>query len=149
MKGIDGDQWEDDEHDKDFNPRVNDGRCGKIFQCLNLKYCLRRKSAQDYQAPLANIFKRQISHILKWLEKKKKILSSKHSLCLLPFLSSKHSREQISKFSKIFKSSNLGFFPFLFISNMCDSQAFHLFDCLWRLNLKNFQNEEANLITCF
>ena len=47
MKGIDGDQWEDDEHDKDFNPRVNDGRCGKIFQCLNLKYCLRRKSAQD------------------------------------------------------------------------------------------------------
>ena len=40
MKGINEDQWEDDEHDKDFSTRVNDGRCGKIFQCLNLKYCI-------------------------------------------------------------------------------------------------------------
>ena len=40
MKGINEDQWEDDEHDKDFSTRVNDGSCGKIFQCLNLKYCI-------------------------------------------------------------------------------------------------------------
>ena len=40
MKGINEDQWEDDEHDKDFSTRVNDGRCGKIFQCLNLEYCI-------------------------------------------------------------------------------------------------------------
>ena len=29
MKGINENQWEDDEHDKDFNTRVNNGRCGK------------------------------------------------------------------------------------------------------------------------
>ena len=40
LKGINEDQWEDDEHDKDFSTRVNDERCGKIFQCLNLKYCI-------------------------------------------------------------------------------------------------------------
>ena len=40
IKGINEDQWEDDEHDKDFSMRVNDGSCWKIFQCLNLKYCL-------------------------------------------------------------------------------------------------------------
>ena len=116
MKGINEYQWEDDEHDKDFSTRVNDGRCGKIFPCLNLKYCtlgiyhkvfepfisflsitwtrptlqplnkavlevmliesthlalmifslgLRRKTAQDYQAPLADIFHK----ILKWPKK--------------------------------------------------------------------------------
>ena len=26
IKGINEDQWEDDEHDKDFSIRVNDGR---------------------------------------------------------------------------------------------------------------------------
>ena len=31
---------------------------------------LRRKTTQDYQAPLANIFKRQNFQILKWLKKK-------------------------------------------------------------------------------
>ena len=40
MKGINDDQWEDDDHDKDFSTRVNDGRCEKLFQCLNLKYCI-------------------------------------------------------------------------------------------------------------
>ena len=40
MKGINEDQWEDDKHDKDFSTRVNDGSCGKIFQRLNLKYCI-------------------------------------------------------------------------------------------------------------
>ena len=29
-----------DKHDKDFSTRVNDGSCGKIFQRLNLKYCI-------------------------------------------------------------------------------------------------------------
>ena len=29
MNGINEDQWEDDEHEKDFSTRVNDGRCGK------------------------------------------------------------------------------------------------------------------------
>ena len=40
MKEINEDQWEDDEHDKDFSTRINDGRCGQIFQCLNLEYCI-------------------------------------------------------------------------------------------------------------
>ena len=40
MKGINEDQREDDEHGKDFSTRVNDGRCGKIFQYFNLKYCI-------------------------------------------------------------------------------------------------------------
>ena len=40
MKGINEHQWEEDEHNKDFITRVNDGSCGKIFQCLNLKYCI-------------------------------------------------------------------------------------------------------------
>ena len=40
MKGINEDQWEDDERDKDFSTRVNDGGYGKYFQCLNLKYCI-------------------------------------------------------------------------------------------------------------
>ena len=40
MKGINEYQGEDDEHDKDFSTRVNNERCGKIFQCLNLKYCI-------------------------------------------------------------------------------------------------------------
>ena len=40
IKGTNEDQWEDDECDKDFSIRVNDGSCGKIFQCLNLKYCI-------------------------------------------------------------------------------------------------------------
>ena len=33
MKGINEDQWEDDEHDKDFSTRVNNGKCEKLFQC--------------------------------------------------------------------------------------------------------------------
>ena len=40
MKGINEDKKEDDEHDKDFSTRVNDRKCGKIFQCLNLKCCI-------------------------------------------------------------------------------------------------------------
>ena len=40
MKGSNEDQGEEDEHVKDFSTSVNDGRCGKIFQCLNLKYCI-------------------------------------------------------------------------------------------------------------
>ena len=40
MKGINEDQWEDYEHDKDFSTRVNDERFRKLFQCLNLKCCI-------------------------------------------------------------------------------------------------------------
>ena len=40
IKGTNEDQWEDEEHDKDFSIRVKDGRCRKLFQCLNLKYCM-------------------------------------------------------------------------------------------------------------
>ena len=74
--------------------------------------------------------KDKISQILKWL--KIFFLNSKHSLCLLP---TKNDLQE----NRIFKSSNLGFFPFLLVPNICDSQAFHFFDCLWRLNLKIFK----------
>ena len=37
MKGIDGDQWEDDEHDKDFSTRINGGRCEKNLPMLEFK----------------------------------------------------------------------------------------------------------------
>ena len=37
------------------------------------------------------------------------------------------------------KSFKLGIFPFLLVPNIRDSQAFHFFDCLWRLNLKIFK----------
>ena len=40
MKGINEDQWEDDEHDKNFSTRVNGERFQKLFQCLNLKWCI-------------------------------------------------------------------------------------------------------------
>ena len=40
MKGINEDHWEDDEHDKGFSARVNNRRCEKLFQCLNLKCCI-------------------------------------------------------------------------------------------------------------
>ena len=49
------------------------------------------------------------------------------------------SREQNFQTLKNFQSSNLGFFPFLLVPNIYDSQAFHFFDCLWRLNLKIFK----------
>ena len=39
-KGTDEDQWEDDDYDKDFSTRFSDRRCRKLFQCLNLKYCI-------------------------------------------------------------------------------------------------------------
>ena len=195
MKGINEDQWEDDEHDKDFSTTVNDRRCGKIFQCLNLKYCihynlwfepfisflsitwtrptlqllnkallevllnestylaltifslgLRRKITQDYQATgwyleKTNFTNSQVTQNFFFPDPQSFTLFAPNIKWLL--------REQISKFSKIFKSSNIGFFPFLLVPNMCDPQAFHSFDCLWRLNLKFFQNEEANLIICF
>ena len=152
MKGINEDQWEDEEHDKDFSTRVSDGSCGKIIQYLNLKYCtlgkyhegfepfisfisitwtrptlqplnkallevlliesthlaliifylgLRRKIAQDYQAPLANIFKRQNftnSQVNDFF-----FLSSKHSFCLLPV----ENNSQVNKFPNSQKFSNL------------------------------------------
>ena len=44
---------------------------------------LRRKTTQNYQAPLANNFKSQNITNSQVIEKKKKILNSKHSLCLL------------------------------------------------------------------
>ena len=37
MKGTNEDQWEDDEHDKDFSTRVNDGRCEKNIPMLEFK----------------------------------------------------------------------------------------------------------------
>ena len=40
MKGINEDQGEDHEYDKDSSTGVNDGSCEKIFQYLNLKYCI-------------------------------------------------------------------------------------------------------------
>ena len=94
----------------------------------------RRKIAQDYQAPLVDILKRQISRILKW----PKFFSKPQTLTLFAPNKKWLSREQISKFSKNFKSSSLGFFPYLLTPNICDSQAFHSFDCLWRLNLSFF-----------
>ena len=81
---------------------------------------LRRKITQDYQAPLADIFKRQ-NFTSSQVTEKKKFLSSKHSLCLLP--TKNNSQEnKISKFLKIFKSSNFGFFPFLLVPNILDFQ---------------------------
>ena len=40
MKGINEDQLEDDEHDKNFSTRVNGERFRKLFQSLNLKWCI-------------------------------------------------------------------------------------------------------------
>ena len=99
---------------------------------------LRRITAQDYQAPLANIFKREFSQILNWLLKKIKNLSSKHSLCFCfqRKITLKRTNFQILKNSQIFK---LRIFSFLLVPNICDIQAFHFFDCLWRLNLKIFK----------
>ena len=37
MKGINEDQWEDDEHYRDISTRVNDGRCGKYLPMLEFK----------------------------------------------------------------------------------------------------------------
>ena len=77
--------------------------------------------------------KDKISQILNWFRKNS--LSLESPLCLL--LNKNDSQEnKISKFSKSLKSSNLGFFLFLLVPNICDSQAFHFLDCLWRLNLK-------------
>ena len=50
MKGINEDQWEDDDHDKDFSTRDNDGRCEKLFQCLNLKYCILGEISWGFRA---------------------------------------------------------------------------------------------------
>ena len=37
MKGINEDQWEDDEHDKDFSTRINGRRCEKNLPMLEFK----------------------------------------------------------------------------------------------------------------
>ena len=37
IKGTNEDQWEDDECDKDFSIRVNDGRCEKTLPMLEFK----------------------------------------------------------------------------------------------------------------
>ena len=52
MKGTNEDQWEDDEHDKDFSTRVNNGICEKLFQCLNLKCCILGKISKTHKGGL-------------------------------------------------------------------------------------------------
>ena len=107
---------------------------------------LRRKITQDYQATgwyleKTNFTNSQVTQNFFFPDPQSFTLFAPNIKWLL--------REQISKFSKIFKSSNLGFFPFLAYSqHVC----FLSISFPW-LSLKtwskNFQNEEANLITCF
>ena len=106
---------------------------------------LRRITAQDYQAPLANIFKRQISQILKW----PKFFSQPQTLTL--FASNQKVTLKITKFPDSQKIFKLGIFLFLACSQHMwfPSLTFFFFNCLWKLNLKFFKNEEANLFTCF
>ena len=106
---------------------------------------LRREISQDYQAPLANIFKRQISQILKW----PKFFSQPQTLTL--FASNQKVTLKITKFPDSQKIFKLGIFLFLACSQHMwfPSLTFFFFNCLWKLNLKFFKNEEANLFTCF
>ena len=89
-----------------------------------------KHTTQDYQTPLADIFKRQISQILKW---PKFFIQAPNTHFFFAPNIKWLLREQISKFSKIFKSSNLGFFPFLAYSQHMwfpRVLTFHFFDCL-------------------
>ena len=97
---------------------------------------LRRKIAQDYQALLVDIFQRQ-----NFTNSQETIFFFSKLQTLPLFASTKKwlSREQNFQTLKNFQSSNLGFFPLLLVPNICESQTFHFFDCLWRLNLKFFK----------
>ena len=70
---------------------------------------LRRKTAHDYQAPLADIFKRQISQILKWPKFFSKTPNT-HFVCSQQKITFMRTNFQILKKFQTFK---LGIFPFL------------------------------------
>ena len=70
---------------------------------------LRRKIAQDYQALLADILKRQISQILKWPKFFSKTPNT-HFVCSQQKITLKRTNFQILKIFQIFK---LEIFPFL------------------------------------